>query len=103
LDQRFCGDAVCRKASKTESQQKWKRKAENLRYWRGDKIFAELAVQRGKGEDLPHTPNGDKKLPEDPVIVGILAVLCSSTSKGSIERTYRNVLVIGRDILRRQR
>jgi hypothetical protein len=100
--QRFCRKAACKKASKIESQRKWKGKPENLWYWRGEKIFKRLASQGAENGKLVGSPNGDEKLPDDPVIVGILAVLCASKLKGQIEEMYQNVLAVGREILRKR-
>ena len=100
--QRYCAEPACKRASKAESQRKWKGKAENLWYWRGEKIFAKLASQCGGNGKLVRSANGDEKLPDDPVIVGILAVLCVSKLKGQIEGMYRNVLAVGREILRQR-
>jgi hypothetical protein len=101
--QRFCAKAACRRASKAESQRKWKRKPENLRYWWGEKIFEKLAAQRGNGEKLQPSAKGDEKMPEVPLLAGVFGVLCSSSSKETIERFYRSVIILGREILRRHR
>ena len=100
--QRYCAEPACKRASKVESQRKWKGKAENLWYWRGEKIFAKLTDQGGENGKLVRPRNGDERLPDDPVTVGILAVLCASKLKGQIEEMYQNVLAVGREILRQR-
>jgi len=98
--QRFCAEAACQKASKDESQRKWRAKAENLWHYRREKIFAKLASQGPNGADLVRSPERDEKPPDDPFILGILAVLCGSKRQVLIEETYRDVLAVGREILR---
>ena len=100
--QRFCAEAACQKASKAESQRKWRAKAENLWHYRREKIFAKLASQGPNGADLVRSPERDEKPPDDPFILGILAVLCGSKRQVLIEETYRNLLAAGREISRNQ-
>jgi hypothetical protein len=100
--QSFCAEAACRKTSKVESQGKWRAKAENLWHYRREKIFAKLGSQAPNRADLAARRERDEKLPEDPVIVGILAVLSGSKRQVLIEETYWNLLAAGREILRNQ-
>ena len=77
--QRFCADAACQRASKVESQRKWRMKAENLWHWRSEKIFGKIASQRPDDAGLEQPlPEREEKLPDDPVILGLLVVLCGS-------------------------
>jgi hypothetical protein len=100
--QRFCPEAACQSASKVESQRKWRAKAENLWHHRREKIFAKLASQGPNGANLAAAAGRDEKPPDDPVIWGIFAVLCGSKRQVLIEETYRDVLAVGREILRNQ-
>jgi len=100
--QRFCAEAACQRASKVESQRKWRVKAENLWHWRREKIFGNFASQGPDNASLEQPPEREEKLPDDPVILGLLVVLCGSTRQVLIEETYTNILAAGREILRNQ-
>jgi hypothetical protein len=52
---------------------------------------------------VPGPARKDEKLPDDPVIVGILAVIRGSKLRSQIARTYRSVLAAGREILEAQK
>ncbi len=64
--------------------------------------FAKKPSQPTDNAILTRGKEREERLPNDPVIVGILAVLCASTLKGKIEQTYRDVLGLGHEILRKQ-
>src|SRR5437762_1847982 len=74
--QRFCAEEACQKASKVESQRKWRTRAENLWHHPREKIFAKLAGPGPGGASFVSAPGRDEKTPEDPMIMGIVAVLC---------------------------
>lgn len=122
----YCARRACRAESKVVSQRKWAAKPENREYWRGEgrleKVRAWRAKHPGywrrcrsgtlqeqkrpertgvgneaKGESLPRLQ--EKKLPRDPLIVGLIAKLTRSTLQGQIERTCRDLIAVGRGIL----
>ena len=101
--QRFCSEAACRVASRAATQRKWRAKPENLWYRRREEILAKSAGQRPNNAGLGQATLRDEKLPDDPVIVGLFAVLRGSTLPSQIVETYRSVLATGREILRMQR
>jgi hypothetical protein len=49
------------------------------------------------------SPLQEQKLPRDPLIVGIIAKLAGGTLRGQIERTYSDLLTVGREILEKEK
>ena len=100
--QRFCRKDECRKASKAESQQKYRMKLENLWHYQGEKIFAKLASQWPAGAKSATPLEGDEKTRQEALNWGVMVVLSGTWSQVVIERMYENVLAAGREILRRR-
>ena len=108
--QEFCARAKCRAASKAESQRKWAAKPKNEGYWRGQHYVDNVRLWRAKNPGYWKGPGRarkrtlqEHKLPDDPVIAGIIAVLAGSTLQEQIERTYRALVAQGREILRTEK
>ena len=89
--QRFCSDAKCRKASKTESQKRWLEKEENKDYWRGREHVERVRTWRKKnprywkraGEQRDDALQDDCLL-RDPLILGLIATVARSTLQEDI-------------------
>ena len=87
-------------ASRAETQRKWRAKPENLWYARRDQKLAGSVAQSAKQAGLvPAVPAKDKKLPNEPALMGILAVLRGSTRVNQIADFYRILLATGHAIL----
>jgi hypothetical protein len=97
--QRFCTEDACQKASKAESQHKYRTKIENLWQHQGEKIFAKLASQPLNGANSARCPNGDEKTLQEAFNWGMMAVVSGSSTQVLIERAYEKVLAVGRELL----
>ncbi len=86
--QQFCADAACQVASKTE----------NLWQNRREMMFAKLANQVPNGAKSRPAAEEEENSAEHPAIMGMVAVLCASRSQVLIEKAYRELLAIGREI-----
>jgi hypothetical protein len=87
-------------ASRAATQRKWRAKPENLWYARQEQKLAESVAQSAKLADLgPAAPLRDKKLPNEPALMGVLAVLRGSTRVNQIAEFYGNLLATGHAIL----
>lgn len=121
----FCSKPACRAASKTQSQRKWAAKPENKGYWRGHARLMKLQEWRekhpgywrrdGRGklgtlqeQKLPRKRAGsrragrtlqEQRVPDDPLIVGLISRITGSTLQGQIARAYRDMIAKGREIL----
>jgi hypothetical protein len=100
--QRFCPKDECQKASKAESQQKYRLKLENLWHRQGEKLFAKLGCQPSNSANSPLWPNVDEKTRQEAFNWGLMVVLTGGWSQVLIERMYRNLLAAGREILRKK-
>ena len=127
--QNFCMDAPCRKSSKLRSQQRWKSKPENQNYWRGPEEVKRVRVwrkanpqywkrvrrRRGTLQDdcgaeepvgqrarrgSTTTALQDDWIPDDPLLVGIVATLAGSALQEDIATMCRSLVAKGRDVLR---
>lgn len=127
--QRFCSDARCQVESKAASQRRWHRKPENRKYWRGTEQVDRVRVwrranpnywrraqngtlqddciapiqrnsdeSRGNGEPLQ-----DDLLPNDPLIVGLIAEFSGRTLQENIAVMCHRLITKGREILRTQK
>jgi hypothetical protein len=98
--QRFCRREECQKASKAESQRKYRMKLENMWHHQGEKIFAKLASQAPDGVKLATPSEGDEKTRQEALNWGLMVVLSGTWSQVLMERMYEKVLAAGREILR---
>jgi hypothetical protein len=98
--QRFCRSEECQKASKAESQRKYRMKLENMWQYQGEKIFAKLASQPPDGAKLATPSEGDEKTRQEALNWGLMVVLSGTWSQVLMERMYKKVLAAGRAILR---
>jgi hypothetical protein len=124
--QKYCGQPVCRAASKAASQSRWLAKPENAGYFSGphhvDRVRAWRAAHPGYWQSvIPPTaaPLQDLILsqvidPElnsttlalqeisraqSPVLIGLIAHLTGSTLQETILESSRRLLQLGQDIL----
>ena len=100
--QRFCTEPACKRASKAESQQKYRMKLENLWQRQGEKITAKVASRPVDGAKLPELAEGDEKTRQEALNWAFSAVFAGSSSQDVIERMYKNLLAAGREILRKK-
>ena len=101
--QRFCAKAACRKASKALSQQRWLVKGDNHKYWHGTGDHVRAWRQRNPQYWKPREQRStlqDDCLPRDPLLLGLLSTLASSTLQDDIAATYQHLLRKGREVLR---
>ena len=127
--QRYCSKPLCRKASKTASQQRWLSKPENCDYFRGPEHVARVQAWRathpgyGRRPGLPkaaalqedccaqgvEAPGEPATLVAAPlqevfaaqpaVLIGLIAHIADSALQEDIARTSRRLLQLGQDIL----
>jgi hypothetical protein len=103
--QRFCSKPVCQKASKTLSQQRWQAKGDNQKYWRGHDQADRVRTWR-RNNPRYWKPRGQRRtlqddcLPRDPLLLGLLSTLASSTLQDDIAATYQHLVRKGREVLR---
>jgi hypothetical protein len=114
--QRFCSVTECKRASKALSQKRWRDKPENKDYWRGPEQVERVRVWRKEQpeywkraarrialqEKINPPPLQDDILPDDPVLVGLIAFITGSTLQEKIAATCCDLITKGREILRRQ-
>jgi hypothetical protein len=116
--QKFCPEPACRKASKAASQRRWRS------YWRGAEQVERVQLwrkthphrrKRALQEDCPRDSPGkiaksgigaaplqDDCLPQNPLLVGLIAALAGSALQEDIATACRQLIAKGREILRRQ-
>ena len=128
--QHFCPKADCRKASKVASQRAWLAKPENHDYFHGPENVARVRAWRdanpgyGKGkrkgsalqDDYPVQVIESKEnssiivpmalqdvlLAQPLVLIGLIAHISGSTLQDDLDRSTRQLLKLGEDILGRR-
>jgi hypothetical protein len=101
--QRFCSKPECQKASKALSQQRWLAKGDNRKYLQvtSDHVreWRRKNPQYWKPREERSTLQDDC-LPRDPLLLGLLSTLASSTLQDDIAATYQHLIRKGREVLR---